>query len=76
MTTTSSKAESGTRPCLNDLELGNYLSRLINQAREINELTANRRALALAECLTKIEDAARKAQWRLMQICDEQRVEP
>jgi hypothetical protein len=60
-----------TPPNLNDLELGNYLSVLLLQARQVTELTANRRALALAECLTKIEEAARKAQWRLLEITDD-----
>jgi len=57
---------------MNDLELGNLLGVVVYQARQINELTANRKALSLAECLTKIEDAARKAQWRLLKLCDEQ----
>lgn len=70
MTTTSSKAEPGTRPNLNDLSLGQYLNTILYQARQVNEITANRKALALAECLTKIEDAARKAQWRLIELCD------
>lgn len=70
MTTTSSKAELGTRPDLNDLELGSCLTIVLYQARQINELSANRKALALAECLTKIEDAARKAQWRLLELCE------
>lgn len=60
-----------TRPNLNDLELGNYISVLLSQARQVTELTANRKALSLAECLTKIEEAARKAQWRLLKLSDE-----
>ena len=72
-TTQSTEAESGTRPSLNDLELGNCLSVITYQARQINELTANRKALSLAECLTKIEDAARRAQWRLLELCDAER---
>jgi hypothetical protein len=60
-----------TPPNLNDLELGNYLSVLLLQARQVTELTANRRALSLAECLTKIESAAREAQWRLLKIMDD-----
>jgi len=71
MTTQSTEAKSGTRPSLNDLELGNCLSVITYQARQINELTANRKALSLAECLTKIEDAARKAQWRLIALCNQ-----
>ena len=72
MTTQSTEVQSGTRPSMNDLELGNLLGVVVYQARQINELTANRKALSLAECLTKIEDAARKAQWRLLKLCDEQ----
>ena len=71
MTTQSTEAKSGTRPSLNDLELGNCLSVITYQARQINELTANRKALSLAECLTKIEDAARRAHWRLVKLCDQ-----
>jgi len=52
--------------------LGNCLAVLLYQARQVNELTANRKALSLAECLTKIEDAARKAHWRLIKLCEEQ----
>ena len=76
MTTPSTKAEPGSPrnttlgPNLNDIELGKHLTTIMLWAREINELSANRKALALAECLTKIEDAARKAQWRLVELCD------
>jgi len=75
ITTQSTKAPPGVSrlgPNLNDLELGNCLAVLLYQARQVNELTANRKALSLAECLTKIEDAARKAQWRLIKLCEEQ----
>ena len=75
MTTQSTEALPGVSrlgPNLNDLELGNCLSVVLHQARQVNELTANRKALSLAECLTKIEDAARKAQWRLIKLCEEQ----
>ena len=61
---------------LNDLRLANDLSTVHNEARRINELTAQGKALALAECLTKIEAAARDAQWRLLRMADEQGVEP
>ena len=78
MTTPSITVEFGSliktlrgRPNLNDLELGNYLTTVINKAREINELSANRRANALMDCLADIENAARHAQWRLLRICDE-----
>jgi hypothetical protein len=37
----------------------------------VNELTAQGKALALAECLTRIEAAARDAQWRLLKMADE-----
>jgi hypothetical protein len=60
---------------LNDLRLANDLSTVHNEARRINELTAQGKALALAECLTKIEAAARDAQWRLLRMADEQGVE-
>lgn len=74
-TTPSTKAEFGLlkgRPNLNDTELGNYLTKLVNQANEINALTANRRANALMDCLANIESHARQAQWQLLRICDEQ----
>jgi hypothetical protein len=60
---------------LNDLRLANDLSTVHNEARRINELTAQGKALALAECLTRIEAAARDAQWRLLRMADEQGVE-
>jgi hypothetical protein len=60
---------------LNDLRLANELSTVHNEARRINELTAQGKALALAECLTRIEAAARDAQWRLLRMADEQGVE-
>jgi hypothetical protein len=61
---------------LNDLRLANELSTVHNEARRINELTAQGKALALAECLTRIEAAARDAQWRLLRMADEQSIEP
>ena len=63
----------GGRPNLNDLELSESLGKILNHAREINELTANRRANALLDCLAYIEEAARKGQWRLLRLCDDQR---
>jgi hypothetical protein len=56
---------------LNDLRLANELSKVHQEARRINELTAQGKALALAECLTRIEAAARDAQWRLLKMADE-----
>jgi hypothetical protein len=55
---------------LNDIELGNQLTRIILNSRQINELSANRRANALMDCLAEIEDASRKAGWRLLEICE------
>lgn len=71
-TTVSTNPVLGGRPNLNDVELGKYLITVINKAREINELYANRRANALLDCLADIESAARSAQWRLLKIVDEQ----
>ena len=77
MTTPSTKAEPGSPrnttlgPNLVDLELGKWLTIIQARAREINELSANRRALALADCLSSITQAAREAEWRLLRICDE-----
>jgi hypothetical protein len=73
MTTTSTKAELG--PSLNDVDLCKYTLTITLEARKLAEHSANRRALALAESLTKIEDAARQAQWRLLKLADEQGVE-
>lgn len=76
MTTTSSKVEPGllkSRPNLNDIELGNELTRIVLWAGQINELSANRKANALLDCLAEIESHARKAQWRLLRLCDEQK---
>ena len=50
MTTQSTKASPGVSrlgPNLNDLELGNCLAVLLYQARQVNELTANRKGPAL-----------------------------
>ena len=77
MTTPSTKAEPGSPrnttlgPNLVDLELGKWLTIIQARAREINELSANRRALALADCLSSITQATREAEWRLLRICDE-----
>jgi hypothetical protein len=60
---------------LNDLRLANELSKVHQEARRINELTAQGKALALAECLTRIEAAARDAQWRLLKMADERGIE-
>jgi hypothetical protein len=60
---------------LNDLRLANNLSQVHHEARRINELTAQGKAIALAECLTRIEAAARDAQWRLLKMADERGIE-
>jgi hypothetical protein len=59
-----------------DRALSEQLVVLTNEARRINDLSAQGKALALAECLTKIEAAARDAQWRLLKMADERGIEP
>ena len=49
----------------NDLELGEKLSEVIRCAGKINALARDRRELQLFHILDVIEDAARKAKWRL-----------
>ena len=61
---------------LNDLRLAENLTQVHLEARRINELTAQGKGLALAECLTRIEAAARDAQWTLLRMADEQAIEP
>jgi hypothetical protein len=59
-----------------DRALSEQLVVVINESRRVNELTAQGKALALAECLTRIEAAARDAQWRLLKMADERGIEP
>lgn len=82
MSMPSTKADPGLfqllkgRPNLNDIDLGNHLTQLVNRAGEINSLTANRRANALLDCLADIENHARQAQWMILRICDKAGHEP
>jgi hypothetical protein len=56
---------------LNDLELCQHTLVLMQQAKQLEQLMRDNKPVAVAEALTKIESAARSAQWRLLAICDE-----
>jgi hypothetical protein len=43
----------------------------MQQAKQLEQLMRDNKPIAVAEALTKIESAARSAQWRLLAICDE-----
>ena len=53
---------------LNDLDLNVFIREVNYQAGDLNALMRDRRELALSTALAKIEDAARHAQWRLLEL--------
>lgn len=53
---------------LNDLELSEQISAIHREQAKLDSLTANRKVSSLTQTLAKIEDAARKANWRLQEI--------
>jgi hypothetical protein len=57
---------------LNDIELCAHTLLVMQQAKLLEQLIRDNKPLAAAEALTKIEAAARDAQWRLLAICDEE----
>ena len=59
---------------LNDAELNHHLLVVAQEARRIDALMADGKALALASCLSKIAEATREAEWRLMRMADEQAI--
>ena len=53
---------------LNDVDLNSFIREVNYQAGDLNALMRDRRELALSVALAKIEDAARHAQWRLLEL--------
>ncbi len=53
---------------LNDLELTHHLRVVLSQTLLINELARDGKSEALITVLSKVEDAARQAQWRLIDL--------
>lgn len=53
---------------LNDLELVGHVRTIHREQARLDELSAQKRSGALIECLSKIEDAARKAGYRVLEI--------
>ena len=56
------------RLSLNDLDLNAFIREVHAQATDLDALMRDRRELALSVALAKIEDAARHAQWRLLEL--------
>lgn len=52
----------------NDLELNACCLKIKNLSRELAELQAQNKELALSKALGLIEEAARKGQWRLLEL--------
>jgi hypothetical protein len=52
----------------NDLELADQMRVLFNNFAVLDLHNRNREANYLFDCLANIENAARKAQWRLLEV--------
>lgn len=52
----------------NDIELETHIREIHREENLIDQFAANNRIGSLTQCLAKIEDAARKANWRLQEL--------
>lgn len=53
---------------MNDLELTHHLRVVLSETLRVNELARDGKSEALITVLSKVEDAARQAQWRLIDL--------
>lgn len=53
---------------MNDLELTHHLRVVLSETLRVNELARDGKSEALITVLSQVEDAARQAQWRLIDL--------